>query len=146
MSRAADEKSNPSKSKRRSWRKLHIGIDAGSDEIVAFDLTDKEVDDASHVEPLLDGASDRCANFVRGRWDWTTKPPAKASRLKSAASAPLVAFTNLTISGCPTAALRAATTTSNGLEDVTLNRLISTLLIVMFSFLPSKRFTRQQHR
>ncbi len=32
--------------KRRSWRKLHIGIDADSGEIVAFDLTDKEVDDA----------------------------------------------------------------------------------------------------
>ncbi len=29
-------------SKRRSWRKLHIGIDADSDEIVAFDLTDKK--------------------------------------------------------------------------------------------------------
>jgi hypothetical protein len=28
--------------KRRSWRKLHIGIDADNGEIVAFDLTDKE--------------------------------------------------------------------------------------------------------
>jgi hypothetical protein len=28
--------------KRRAWRKLHIGIDAGNGEIVAFDLTDKE--------------------------------------------------------------------------------------------------------
>jgi len=35
--------------KRRAWRKLHIGIDAGNGEIVAFDLTDKDVDDASHV-------------------------------------------------------------------------------------------------
>jgi hypothetical protein len=26
--------------KRRAWRKLHIGIDAASGEIVAFDLTD----------------------------------------------------------------------------------------------------------
>src|ERR1019366_305343 len=32
--------------KRRAWRKLHIGIDAGNGEIVAFDLTDKDVDDA----------------------------------------------------------------------------------------------------
>lgn len=39
--------------KRRAWRKLHIGIDANSSEIVAFDLADKDVDDASHVEPLL---------------------------------------------------------------------------------------------
>ena len=40
--------------KRRAWRKLHIGIDAASGEIVAFDLTDKDVDDASHVPALLD--------------------------------------------------------------------------------------------
>ena len=39
--------------KRRAWRKLHIGLDANSGEIVAFDSTDKDVDDASHVEPLL---------------------------------------------------------------------------------------------
>ncbi len=39
--------------KRRSWRKLHIGIDADGGEIVAFDLTDKDVDDASNVETLL---------------------------------------------------------------------------------------------
>ncbi len=38
--------------KRRARRKLHIGLDANSGEIVAFDLTDKDVDDASHVEPL----------------------------------------------------------------------------------------------
>jgi len=29
------------RTKRRAWRKLHIGIDAGNGEIVAFDLTDK---------------------------------------------------------------------------------------------------------
>jgi Transposase DDE domain len=50
--------------KRRSWRKLHIGIDAGSGEIVAFDLTDKDVDDASHVEPLLDQLADAPASFM----------------------------------------------------------------------------------
>jgi hypothetical protein len=41
-----------STSKRRSWRKLHIGIAAGLDEIVAFGLTDKEVRDALHVGPF----------------------------------------------------------------------------------------------
>jgi hypothetical protein len=50
--------------KRRSWRKLHIGIDADSDEIVAFDLTDKDVDDASHVEPLLKQLNDAPASFT----------------------------------------------------------------------------------
>ena len=50
--------------KRRSWRKLHIGIDADSGEIVAFDLTDKDVDDASHVEPLLDQLTEAPASFM----------------------------------------------------------------------------------
>src|SRR6202166_1275535 len=36
-------------SRRRSWRKLHIGIDAGSGEIVAIELTAKDVDDAART-------------------------------------------------------------------------------------------------
>ena len=41
-------------SRRRSWRKLHIGIDVGSGEIVAIDLTRKDVEDAPRTETLLD--------------------------------------------------------------------------------------------
>ncbi|WP_429650065.1 IS5 family transposase [Skermanella aerolata] len=41
-------------SRRRSWRKLHIGFDAVTGWIVASLLTDRDVDDASQVEPLLD--------------------------------------------------------------------------------------------
>jgi len=50
--------------KRRSWRKLHIGIDADTSEIVAFDLTDKDVDDASHVAPLLDQLTEAPTSFM----------------------------------------------------------------------------------
>ena len=39
---------------RRSWRKLHIGMDADTGEIVAGVLTTNDVDDASQVGPLLD--------------------------------------------------------------------------------------------
>ena len=39
---------------RRSWRKLHIGVDANSGEIVATALTTNDVDDASQIGPLLD--------------------------------------------------------------------------------------------
>ena len=39
---------------RRSWRKLHLGVDAGTGQIVAVALTSKEVDDAAQVGPLLD--------------------------------------------------------------------------------------------
>jgi transposase len=37
-----------------SWRKLHIGLDANTGRIVAALLTDRAVDDASQVGPLLD--------------------------------------------------------------------------------------------
>ncbi len=40
--------------KRRSWKKLHVGMDAASGQIVAAMLTDRDVDDASQVGPLLD--------------------------------------------------------------------------------------------
>jgi Transposase DDE domain len=50
--------------KRRSWLKLHIGMDAGSGEIVASDLTDKDVDDAAHVPVLLDQISTPIASFM----------------------------------------------------------------------------------
>ena len=51
-------------SRRRAWRKLHIGIDASNGEIVASDLTDKDIDDAAHLEPLLDRLSQAPASFT----------------------------------------------------------------------------------
>jgi hypothetical protein len=39
---------------RRSWRKLHIGTDAGTGRIVAAALTGHEADDGSQVGPRLD--------------------------------------------------------------------------------------------
>jgi len=34
---------------RRAWRKLHLGVDAGTGQIVAAALTTKEVDDGAQV-------------------------------------------------------------------------------------------------
>jgi hypothetical protein len=51
-------------SRRRSWRKLHIGIDAESGEIVAIELTGKEVDDAALTGALLDQVTDPIASFT----------------------------------------------------------------------------------
>src|SRR5918997_4037192 len=39
---------------RRSWRKLHLGVDADTGRIVASALTDNDVNDGSQVGPLLD--------------------------------------------------------------------------------------------
>jgi len=49
---------------RRSWRKLHIGLDAGSGQIVAASLTAKEVDDGAEVGPLLDQITGVVASFT----------------------------------------------------------------------------------
>src|SRR3954469_20815489 len=50
--------------KRRSWRKLHIGFDAVTGRIVASILTDRDVDDASQVGPLLDQLTDPVELFM----------------------------------------------------------------------------------
>jgi IS5 family transposase len=50
--------------KRRSWRKLHIGFDAVTGWIVASILTDRDVDDASQVGPLLDQIAEPVEVFM----------------------------------------------------------------------------------
>jgi len=49
---------------RRSWRTLHLGVDAGTGRIVASTLTTKDVDDASQVDPLLDQIAGAVASFT----------------------------------------------------------------------------------
>jgi Transposase DDE domain len=39
---------------RRSWRKLHLGVEADTGRIVASALTTKDVDDGTQADPLLD--------------------------------------------------------------------------------------------
>ena len=51
-------------SKRRSWRKLHIGFDAVTGRIVASILTDRDVGDASQVGSLLDQIADPVELFM----------------------------------------------------------------------------------
>jgi hypothetical protein len=50
--------------RRRSWRKLHIGIDAETGQILASELTRSDVDDGSQVEPLFDQITAPLASFV----------------------------------------------------------------------------------
>jgi hypothetical protein len=49
---------------RRSWRQLHIGVDADTGRIVAAELTAQDVVDASQVGPLLDQVADPIASFT----------------------------------------------------------------------------------
>ena len=50
--------------RRRSWRKLHIGVDAETGQILASELTGSDVDDGSQVEPLLDQITGPLASFI----------------------------------------------------------------------------------
>jgi hypothetical protein len=49
---------------RRSWRKLHIGVDADTGRIVASALTTNDVNDASQIGPLLDQIAGPIASFT----------------------------------------------------------------------------------
>ena len=49
---------------RRTWRKLHIGVDADTGEIVAIGLTDPDVDDGAQVGPLLDQVTRPVVSFT----------------------------------------------------------------------------------
>ncbi len=49
---------------RRSWRKSHLGMDAGTGQIVASLLTTRDVDDGAQVGPLLDQVEGPLASFT----------------------------------------------------------------------------------
>lgn len=49
---------------RRDWRKLHIAVDADTEQIAAAALTTSDVDDASQVGALLDQMDGPFASFT----------------------------------------------------------------------------------
>jgi len=71
---------------RRSWRALHLGVDAGTGRIVAATLTSKDVDDASQAGPLLDQVAGAVASFTGdGAYDGEPVHRAVAERPPQAA-------------------------------------------------------------
>jgi hypothetical protein len=71
--------------RRRSWRKLHIGVDADTGGILASELTANDVDDGSQVEPLLDQITDPLASLIGdGAYDQTGTYSAVAERYPDA--------------------------------------------------------------
>src|SRR4051794_12524203 len=50
--------------RRRSWRKLHLGVDAEIGRIMAATLTDRDEDDAAQVGPLLDPVAEPVASVT----------------------------------------------------------------------------------
>jgi hypothetical protein len=71
---------------RRSWRKLHLGVDAGTGQIVAAVLTDKDADDGAQVGPLLDQVAAPVVSFTAdGAYDQEGVAAAVAARHPEAA-------------------------------------------------------------
>jgi len=71
---------------RRSWRTLHIGLDADTGRIVAAELTTNKVDDGSQVGPLLDQVAGAVASFTAdGAYDTGAVSAAVAGRHPDAA-------------------------------------------------------------
>ena len=71
---------------RRSWRTLHIGLDADTGRIVAAELTTNEVDDGFQVGPLLDQVAGAVASFTAdGAYDTGPVSAAVAGRHPDAA-------------------------------------------------------------
>src|SRR5215212_699515 len=67
--------------RRRSWRKLPLGVDAETGRIVAATLTDRDEDDAAQVGPLLDQVADPVASFTAdGAYDQESVYAAVAER------------------------------------------------------------------
>jgi hypothetical protein len=71
---------------RRSWRKLHLGRDADTGQIVAATLTTNDVDDGSQVGPLLDQVAGPVASFTGdGAYDQDGVSASVAARYPEAA-------------------------------------------------------------
>src|SRR5947209_11179279 len=71
---------------RRTWRKLHLGLDADTGQIVAATLTSKEVDDGAEVGPLLDQVPGPLASFTGdGAYDQESVSADMAERHPAAA-------------------------------------------------------------
>src|SRR3954471_13417200 len=67
--------------RRRSWGKLHLGVDAETGRIVAATLTDRDEDDASQVGPVLDQVAEPVASVTAdGAYDQESVYAAVAER------------------------------------------------------------------
>jgi len=90
------------KGRRRTWRKLHLGVDEASKEIVAVDLTASGLHDGPHMPAMLDRVPDevgqvsgdraydsgRCYLGILARGAVPTIPPWRNARLSTAKDPP----------------------------------------------------------
>jgi hypothetical protein len=71
---------------RRSWRKLHIGLDSDTGQIIAVTLSSKDIDDGAQVGALLDQVAGPVTSFTGdGAYDQDSVSAAMAERHPEAA-------------------------------------------------------------
>ncbi|WOI13625.1 transposase [Sulfitobacter sp. LC.270.F.C4] len=58
------EKKHKTKRKRHSWRKLHLGLDLASGEIVCSDITKDDIGDPTALPDLLDQVDGPVSQFL----------------------------------------------------------------------------------
>ena len=79
------EEKHKTKAKRKSWRKLHLGLDLVSGQIVCFDLTADDVGDPTALPSLLDQTDGPVDLFLaNGAYDGEPTVEALTERLGSA--------------------------------------------------------------
>jgi len=73
------------KSKRRTWRKLHLAVNPDTHEIVAETMTENSCDDAGQVDALLDQVAGKIDGFYGdGAYDkWKTYETLRNRRIKA---------------------------------------------------------------
>ena len=96
-------KQNMGRGRRRIWRKLHLGVDEATKEIVAVDLTTSSVHDSPHMPEVLERVGDdvcqvsgdraydtgACYQAILARGAVPTIPPRRNARLSTAKDPPL---------------------------------------------------------
>jgi hypothetical protein len=92
----------PSSGRRRIWRKLHLGVDETTKEILAVDLTTSSVHDSPHMPEVLERVGDdvcqvsgdraydtgACYQAILARGAVPTIPPRRNARLSTAKDPP----------------------------------------------------------
>jgi hypothetical protein len=147
------------KSRRRTWRKLHLCVDETSKDIVAVDLTTSEVHDGSHLPTLLDAIagelgqvsadtacdSATCYEAILVRGAVPTIPPRCNTRFSNAKDPPVARAERDAVLHCIKERGRYAWRTSSGATRQRLaENAVSRFKVLVGDSLASRTLERQQ--
>ena len=147
------------KSRRRTWRKLHLCVDETSKDIVAVDLTTSAVHDSTHLPTVLDRVegdvgqvsadtaydSGPCYEAILARGAVATIPPRRNARFSNAKDPPAFRAERDAVLRCIKDKGRYAWRTSSGASRQSLaENAVSRFKALVGERLASRDFGRQQ--